>query len=110
MFLEINNCTEPTYEDEIEDDIELYSSTGIIDKAPIMTIFDTIEKKNNIAKTKTVENDQDVDINKMLVLFDSIFHTMLCKCCTKKRSSVGCRINSLLFFVRKSRVLSQSSG
>ena len=45
MFLEINNGTEPTYENEIEDDIELYSSTGIIDKAPIMTIFDTIEKK-----------------------------------------------------------------
>lgn len=45
MFLEINNGTQPRYEDKIEDDIELYSSTGIIDKAPIITIFDTIAKK-----------------------------------------------------------------
>ena len=44
MFLEINNGTESMYEDEIEDDIELYSSTGIIDKAPIITIFNTIAK------------------------------------------------------------------
>ena len=65
---ETANGTESSHEDEAEDDIEVFWSREIIDKASIINIFD------RLAKTTIVEIDQDHDSNKMLILFDSILY------------------------------------